>query len=417
MSKFIIKGGNSLYGRVRVQGAKNTILPLLAATVLTGDICTIHNCPNLTDVDVSVRILECLGCRVVRENNSITVDSSTVTNYVVPDSLMREMRSSIVFLGAIASRFGNAVMSNPGGCELGPRPIDIHLSSLKKMGMIIDEVGGSLVCSANKTHGAEITLPLPSVGATENILLAAVSAKGTTKIINAAREPEITDLGNFLIKCGAKIYGHGTSVITVQGVKKLHGTDHTAITDRIVTGTYMSAVASAGGKILIENAVVEDIAALISVLQEMGCNIKNTNEGLLVECNSRPKSIEKISTMYYPGFPTDAGTPILSVMSVADGTSVLVENIFECRFRSVDELIKMGASINVCGKMAVVKGVKRLHGARVFATDLRAGAALVIAGLNAEGITELEELKHIDRGYENLEIVLESLGAEIKRID
>lgn len=417
MSKFIIKGGNSLYGRVRVQGAKNTILPLLAATVLTGDICTIHNCPNLTDVDVSVRILECLGCRVVRENNSITVDSSTVTNYVVPDSLMREMRSSIVFLGAIASRFGNAVMSNPGGCELGPRPIDIHLSSLKKMGMIIDEVGGSLVCSANKTHGAEITLPLPSVGATENILLAAVSAKGTTKIINAAREPEITDLGNFLIKCGAKIYGHGTSVITVQGVKKLHGTDHTAITDRIVTGTYMSAVASACGKILIENAVVEDIAALISVLQEMGCNIKNTNEGLLVECNSRPKSIEKISTMYYPGFPTDAGTPILSVMSVADGTSVLVENIFESRFRSVDELIKMGASINVCGKMAVVKGVKRLHGARVFATDLRAGAALVIAGLNAEGITELEELKHIDRGYENLEIVLESLGAEIKRID
>ena len=417
MSKFIIKGGNSLYGRVSVQGAKNTILPLLAATVLTGDICTIHNCPNLTDVDVSVRILECLGCRVMRENNSITVDSSTVTNYVVPDSLMREMRSSIVFLGAIASRFGNAVMSNPGGCELGPRPIDIHLSSLKKMGMVIDEVGGSLVCSANKTHGAEITLPLPSVGATENILLAAVLAKGTTKIINAAREPEITDLGNFLIKCGAKIYGHGTSVITVQGVKKLHGTDHTAITDRIVTGTYMSAVASAGGKVLIENAVVEDIAALISVLQEMGCNIKNTNEGLLVECNSRPKSIEKISTMYYPGFPTDAGTPILSVMSVADGTSVLVENIFECRFRSVDELIKMGASINVCGKMAVVKGVKRLHGARVFATDLRAGAALVNAGLNAEGISEIEELRHIDRGYENLETVLESLGAEIKRIE
>ncbi len=417
MSKFIIKGGNSLYGKVKIQGAKNTILPLLAATVLTGDVCIIHNCPNLTDVDVSIRILECLGCKIKRENTSVIVDSSNVKNYIVPDSLMREMRSSIVFLGAIASRFMNAVMSNPGGCELGPRPIDIHLSSLKKMGMIIEEIGGSLVCSANEIKGTEITLPLPSVGATENILLASVLAKGTTKIINAAREPEITDLGNFLIKCGANIEGHGTSIITVHGVNKLHGTEHTAISDRIVTSTYMAAVASAGGKILIENSVPENVTAVISVLSEMGCNFINTDEGLIVESHQRPKSVEKVSTMYYPGFPTDAGTPILSVMSVADGTSVLVENIFECRFRSVDELNKMGASINVGGRMAVVKGVKRLHGAKVEATDLRAGAALVIAGLNAEGTTEIGGLQFIDRGYENLDTTLSNLGAEIKRID
>ena len=417
MSKLLIRGGNRLDGKITVGGAKNAILPLLAATVLTKSKCVIHNCPNIADVNVSVKILKVLGCKVYRIKDTVFIDSSSANCCVVPEELMREMRSSIVFLGAIACRFGNAVMSSPGGCELGPRPIDIHLSSLKKMGMKICEKNGLLYCDASSPKGCEITLAIPSVGATENIMLAAVLAQGRTVIVNAAKEPEISELGDFLRKCGAKISGHGTSRIVIDGVCRLHGCEYTTMTDRIVTETYMCATAVAGGNVFLENAVKEHTNAVISCLEEAGCIFEYFSDGISVTCNRRTKSLGRIDTMYYPGFPTDAGSPLLAVMSVSEGTSMLVENIFENRFRVVDELKRMGADITVSGKVAMVRGVEGLHGANVYSTDLRAGAGLVIAGLAADGVTQIGGLEYIDRGYESIEKDLLSVGAEIKRID
>lgn len=416
MSKLIIRGGRPLVGTVDLPGAKNAILPLLAATVLTGDKCEIHNCPSLTDVDACEKILRSLNCKVERRDGVTAVDSSDALFSPISESLMREMRSSIVFLGAIVGRFGRAVMSNPGGCELGPRPIDIHLSSLRKMGVSITERDGILDCSTDRVCGADIVLPIPSVGATENIMLAAVFAKGVTHIVNAAREPEIRDLGCFLNECGADIEGHGTSVITIRGVRKMHGTEHFAIPDRITAATYLCAVTASSGEILIKNAVPDHLTSVIAAIRETGCEIIETGEGLLARSKGRPKSIDKVSTMYYPGFPTDAGSLVLAVMTVSDGTGVLVENIFENRYRCADELTRMGASIKVNGRMAVVIGKPRLNGANVKATDLRAGAALVIAGLAAEGITEVTGLEHIDRGYESIERSFSDLGADIRRV-
>ena len=417
MSKLIIEGGNRLYGSINICGAKNAILPLLAATLLTNSRSVIHNCPNIADVNISQKILEHLGCKVARQNKTISVDSSYANCYEVPEILMREMRSSIVFLGAIAARFGKAVMSSPGGCELGPRPIDIHLSALRKMGMKITEKNGLLICDSNNLKGADIILTLPSVGATENIMLAAVLAKGKTVIVNAAKEPEIVDLGNFLNQCGANIVGHGTSTVIINGVDKLEGISYSTMADRIVCETYMCAVAACGGNVFLKNAVKDHTTAVISRLEDAGCEFEYYNDGIKIGCNTRPKSIGRVDTTYYPGFPTDAGTPLLSVMAVSSGMSMLVENIFENRFRCVDELKRMGADITVSGKVAIVNGVNKLHGSSVCATDLRAGAALVIAGLAAEGTTYVGGLQYIDRGYESIENDLVSVGANIKRID
>ncbi len=417
MSKLVVKGGKALYGTIEIGGAKNAILPLLAAALLVDGECIIHNCPNIADVKVSVKILKGLGSKITVVGKSLHIDSSNLNCCVVPEDLMREMRSSIVFLGAIAARFKKAVMSSPGGCELGPRPIDIHLSSFKKMGMEITEKNGSLFCDASKLMGTDITLAIPSVGATENIMLAAVLSKGKTVIVNAAREPEIVDLGNFLLKCGANIKGHGTSTIIIEGVNKLYGCEYSVMPDRIVTETYMSAVAMAGGKVFLKNAVKDDTTAVVYSLKEAGCEFSFFDDGIEISRLGELKTFGRIETMYYPGFPTDAGSPLLSVMTISKGTSILVENIFENRFRIVDELKRMGADITVSGKIAIVNGVKKLHSARVKATDLRAGAALVIAALSAEGISQISGLEYIDRGYESIEEDLADVGANIKRID
>lgn len=417
MSSLIINGGKSLEGNISIGGAKNAILPLLAATLLTETPCNIHNCPQIADVNVSQKILEHIGCRVIRNSKTISIDSNTCHCFEIPDDLMREMRSSIVFLGAIAARFGKAIMSSPGGCELGPRPIDIHLSALRKMGMKIEEKNGLLICDATKLKGSDIILTLPSVGATENIMLSAVLAKGKTVIVNAAKEPEIEDLGNFLNKCGADIIGHGTSTVIINGVEKLNGCDYFTMPDRIVTETYMCAVAACGGNVFLKNAKVGHTAAVISRLEDAGCTFDVSDEGITIVSNNRPKSMGRVDTTYYPGFPTDAGSPLLAVMTVSNGISMLVENIFENRFRFVDELKRMGADITVSGKVAVVNGVEKLHGSTVCATDLRAGAALVIAGLAADGVTKIGGLQYLDRGYESISEDLESVGAKIKRID
>ncbi|MDR0293534.1 MAG: UDP-N-acetylglucosamine 1-carboxyvinyltransferase [Oscillospiraceae bacterium] len=417
MSAFTITGGRPLRGAARVQGAKNSVLPILAATVLSGGPCVIHNCPDLLDVDSSVRILRYLGCGAERESSSsVAVDTAGMSRHDIPDSMMREMRSSVVFLGAILSRAGEAVMSYPGGCDLGPRPIDLHLSSLRQMGADISEAGGFLICKAPRLTGCDIHLSTPSVGATENTMLAAARAHGTTRILNAAREPEIKDLQTFLNAMGGRVSGAGSSTVVIEGVRQLSGAEHTVIPDRIAAATLLTAVASAGGEILLENVWPEDLETVIAVMAEAGCGIRRDGTTLLARRDKALRAVGRVRTMPHPGFPTDAQAPVMAVTCHAEGTTVFSENVFEGRYRHVGELLRMGADIQVEGHVAVVCGVPKLCGAQVRATDLRGGAALVVAALAAEGETELSGLEHIDRGYEKLEDVLSALGADIKRV-
>lgn len=418
MSKLIIEGSRRLHGNIKVQGSKNSILPILAASVMCKDECIIHNCPDILDVRITRRILEYLGCKTIFENNTFIVNSKNILKNDIPDFLMREMRSSIIFLGSLISGFGSANLSLPGGCELGPRPIDIHLDGLRQLGMRITESHGILKCDSGKgLIGCNIAFSFPSVGATENLILGAVTAKGTTIITNAAKEPEIIDLIDFLNKCGAKIkYSHeGTIVIT--GVTKLHGAEHTVISDRIVAITYMSAAAATSSNITIEKVIEEHISSVIPIFEEAGCVIMFKDKDILkIDSPTRPYFNRIIRTMPYPGFPTDAQAPVMSMTAVADGTSVFVENIFSNRYKHVGELLRLGADIKVEDKVAIVEGVKKLSGAKVTAMDLRGAASLVVAGLSAEGITEISGLKHIDRGYEQIEKNLNMLGASVKRI-
>lgn len=414
--KILINGGNRLRGELSVSGAKNSILPLLSATVLCKGESIIHNCPALSDVETSVKILTALGCKCRFENATITVNTDNLCCYEISEQLMREMRSSIVFLGAIAGRCNQAVLSSPGGCELGPRPIDLHLSSLRQMGLRIDEDHGVLDCSTEGLYGAVIDLAIPSVGATENIILAAALAKGRTVIHNAAREPEIMDLANFLNKAGAKVYGAGSNTVTINGVQELHGVEHTAIPDRIATATYMSAAAITGGEITLRSIEPEHIAAITASFKQAGCTMRMGNDYLSLQAPKRLRAISTVKTLAYPGFPTDAQPPILSMLTLARGSSIFVETIFTNRFKYVDELKRLGADIHVEGTVAVVRGVKRLCGATVMATDLRGGAALAVAALAADGQTQIGNLHHIDRGYEHFEENLTALGADIKRI-
>lgn len=416
MSKLVIDGGNPISGEICVQGAKNAVLPILAATVLADGECVIHNCPRLRDVDKTDLVLEGLGCKVKREGNTVMVNPSGLCGCKISENLMREMRSSIIFLGAIVSRCSEAVVSMPGGCPIGLRPIDLHLKALRELGVEITEEHGYIHCAANKIKGAHIHLDFPSVGATENIMLTAVKAEGTTIITNAAREPEVADLERFLNAMGAKISGAGGSVIQIEGVERLHSAEFSIMPDRIVAATYLAASAATGGELCVKKVEPRDMVAMIKVLESMGADIKIGKDEMVQRVKGRLRNVSMIRTMPYPGFPTDIQSPFMAMSALAKGTGVFIETIFENRFQHVDELVRMGADIKVDGRSAVVRGVKRLQGANVVARELRGGAALVVAALAADGVSEILGTEYIDRGYENIEKYLLECGAKIARV-
>ncbi len=417
VSSFLIEGGNPLKGTIRIGGAKNAVLPILAATVMNGGESTLFDCPNLSDVHSMIEILRSIGCRVHFNQYTLTVDSSTLSSYEIPEHLVREMRSSIFLMGPMLARCGKIKISYPGGCEIGPRPIDLHLKALRELGVKITEAHGFLECEVISLEGKEIHLDYPSVGATENAMLIAVMAKGITKIRNAAKEPEIIDLQDYLNKMGAKVVGAGTSEIIIEGVKKLHNVEHQIIPDRIVAGTIVTAVAITGGEAVLDNVIADHLGPIISKVKEAGCLVLQKDRSLKIKMIHRPKAIEMTKTLPYPGFPTDMQAQFMAFMTIAHGTSIITETVFENRYKQVDELIRMGANIKIDGRVAVIQGVNKLTGAKVYAKDLRGGAALVMAGLAAEGFTTVENIKHIDRGYENLDYMLKTLGANIHRID
>ena len=417
MEKIIIEGGKRLTGEVSVTGAKNAVLPILAATVIGANESTIFNVPNLKDVAVMEKILLSLGCKVKRIDNMMWIDSKPLDKTKIPEELVREMRSSIILMGAMLARTGEVVVSYPGGCEIGPRPIDMHLKALRELGAEIEESHGFIYAKAKELKGCEIQLDYPSVGATENAILAAIRAKGTTIIRNAAREPEIVDLQDYLNKAGAKVSGAGTSVVIVEGVDKLHDVSHTTMPDRIVAGTYMVASAITGGEVVIKNVVIDHLQATIAKLKEAGTLIYYDNDSVKVIGPKQINSIEMVQTLPYPGFPTDMQPQMMALLTIANGTSIISETVFENRFKHAEELVRMGANIKIFGNVAVIKGVRELTGAKTAAKDLRGGACLVLAGLAAKGITVVENVYHIERGYENFHEELRNLGADIKKVD
>jgi UDP-N-acetylglucosamine 1-carboxyvinyltransferase len=416
LEKFVIIGGNRLSGTIRVSGGKNSVLTILPACLLSGGVCTLHDVPKLSDVYVMKNVLESLGAKVDFTGNTMVVDATSVSNVELPDRLTRMMRASNLVMGPLLARFQYVKMAYPGGCSIGSRPMDQHLRGMKTLGAEIKEKHGFIEAKATRLVGSEICLDFPSVGATENILLAATLAEGVTVIRNAAREPEVVDLQNFLNQMGAKIKGAGTDVIRIEGVKKLNSVEYTIIPDRIEAGTFMVMGAITGGEILINNVIPEHIEAVISKLREAGVEINETDEGILVRGGKKRQGVD-VKTMPFPGFPTDMQAQMMALMAVSEGTSIVTETIFENRFKHVDELRRMGADIKVEGRVAIIKGVKSLSGAYVETSDLRAGAALVTAGLVADGATVLDKVHLIDRGYENFEQKLRGLGAQILRVN
>lgn len=419
MENLIISGGIRLEGKTRLQGSKNSSLPILAACAAVNGISVIHNCPRITDVDIAVAILERLGCRVSREGGTVTVDSGDINCSAIPEELMSEMRSSIIFLGALLARFGRGSATLPGGCEIGLRPIDMHIAAFRSMGVVIEESGGSMECTApNGLAPCRISLSFPSVGATENIMLASLAAKGETVITNAAREPEIKDLADFLNECGAKIIGAGQSVIRIYGGRRLTGAEHRVIPDRIVASTYMACAAVTGGRAVVTEVEREHLAPVIPVFELCGCEIDFANGEMSVTAPKRAERIKYLRTMPYPGFPTDSQALVTAVAATARGTSIISERVFENRFRHVPELIKMGADIRVEDScVAVVEGVPSLHGAKVTASDLRGGSALIAAALGARGESVIDGVRHVLRGCEDVCGNLSRLGADIKVIN
>ena len=415
MASIIIKGGTQLNGEVKISGSKNASLPIIAASILSGKKTTLFNVPYIHDTQVTLKILRYLGCKVYKNHDRIEINSKYIDKMEVPESLMREMRSTVILAGALLGRFREVTFSYPGGCDIGARPIDLHLKSFKKLGINIAEEYGFIRCSCDKIVGADIDLDFPSVGATENIILASVFAQGKTSITNAAREPEIVDLVNILNKMGARISGEGTNVIEIEGVTKLHEVKYRVMPDRIEAGTFLCAGAMAGGKIKITNARTEQLIPIISKLEEAGCQIEKDNTSVTLQAPKRLKAIE-IKTMPYPGFPTDMQSIFGSMLSFAKGTSIITENIFENRFKYLQELKRMGAKSKQEGNVAIITGVKMLTGAKVKSTDLRGGAAMVLAGLKAKGITEVTNIEYILRGYEGLETKLRKLGADINLV-
>ena len=413
LEKIIIQGQKRLSGEIEVHGPKNSALPILAATALVNGVSEIHNCPRLSDVDAAINILTHLGCKVTREGHTVTVDSTGMNGCEIPDDLMREMRSSVVFLGAILGRAGEAKLSTPGGCEIGLRPIDLHISAMEQLGAQLTENAGKLMFQVPQgLHGARITLTFPSVGATENIIIAAATAKGRTVLTNAAREPEISDLADFLNACGARIHGAGDSTV----VEALHGTGHTVIPDRIAASTYLLAGAMTQGKICVKDIIPAHLGALLPVMKEAGCDLTVSGRWICMSAPPRLRRVKMTRTMPYPGFPTDVQAPLSAMLTIADGTSVIVENIFESRYKHAGELVRFGAKISVEGRTEVIEGVPYLTGVHTVAPDLRGGFALILAGLAAHGETTVCGVEHIDRGYEAPECVLQALGADIKRI-
>ena len=417
MSVIKIRGGRHLDGTVDVHGSKNAVLPILAASFINGGISIIHNCPDITDVRTSIAILEHLGCEVTFKDNTVTVNSRNVTGTSIPDELMRQMRSSVIFAGALVSKMGRAELSYPGGCKLGHRPIDLHLNTFRKLGIIINEEHGRIQCDATQVTPARIFLDFPSVGATENIILAAIGGEGVTTIINAAKEPEIVDLQNFLNSMGACVRGGGTDVVEITGGRPLGDCEYTVIPDRISASTYMAAVVVAGGTGEIRKVVPSHVSAFIAVMRECGASVSVRDRTIRITSSGKIRPVKLINTMPYPGFPTDAQSLVMSIMSVARGTGIIKENIFQGRYAHANELARMGADISIADKIAVVRGVRRLSGCDVYAADLRSGAALAVAALAAEGETTVHNVHYIDRGYECFEKALASLGADIERID
>ena len=412
MASILVSGGRKIVGTARVSGAKNAALPILAATLIARGPVELTDCPHLSDVENMLKILRSLGVSCSLEAGTAHIDAAKAERCIMPQSISKEIRSSIFMLGPLLSRFGEAVCAYPGGCEIGHRPVDLHLKGLAALGADIREERGYIICDGHNMHGGEIHLDYPSVGATENIMMAAAAVTGDTVITNSAREPEIEELQNFLNSIGGDIRGAGTSTIYIKGgMEEVPAAAHRIMPDRIAAGTLMCAVAMAGGEAELTDVCPEHIGSLISKLREAGCHISCGRDTLEIRAKGRPKEIKLIETLPYPGFPTDMQAQIFALCTVADGTSVIVENLFENRFRHCAELIKMGANITQKDRTAIVRGVEKLSGAVVYAKDLRGGAALTIAGLGAEGMTAVENTEYIDRGYQRLDETLNSLGA------
>lgn len=412
MPSYIIEGGKRLEGEVSVSGSKNASLPILASTILNAGTTKLYNVPEIRDTKITQEILKFLGCKVKKNKGKIEIDSNEINKKEIPEHLMHQMRSTVILAGAILGRFKEVTFSYPGGCDIGARPIDLHLKSFEKLGINIVENAGFIICKCDKIIGANIDLDFPSVGATENIILASVYAEGITNITNAAMEPEIVDLCNCLNKMGAKIEGAGTSNIKIIGVEKLKDISYNIMPDRIEAGSLLCMVAITGGKLKLNNVIIDNISPIINKLEEAGCKILKEKNSIYMEAPKKLKSVD-IKTMPYPGFPTDMQSVFASMLTMAKGTSVIVENIFENRYKYMSELKKMGAKVTVEGKTAIVKGVRKLSGARVFSTDLRGGAALVTAALATRGKTEVLNIEYILRGYEGLDKKLKMLGANI----
>lgn len=419
MEKLIVKGGNRLVGAVKTSGAKNAVLPIIAASILGTTPSHLDEVPMLEDVHTISEVLKCLGLAVEcsPEKNVLDIDSTEITSYEAPYELVRTMRASFLVMGPLLARIGKARISMPGGCAIGARPIDIHLKGFEALGVKIEQGHGYIEASAPEgLKGTSIYFDFPSVGATENIMMAASLAEGTTILENAAEEPEIVDLANYLNKMGAKIRGAGTDTIRIEGVEKLHGADYTIIPDRIEAGTYMIAAAMTGGDIVVENVLPEHQKPLIAKLREAGAVVEEDIDKVRVIAKNPLKAVS-IKTLPYPGFPTDMQAQMMAMMVIAEGRSKVTETVFENRFMHVVELNRMGAQISTEGRSAVIDGPCKLTGCDVRATDLRAGAAMILAGLVAEGTTRIGDLHHIDRGYENIVAKLKNLGADIERVD
>lgn len=419
MEKLIVKGGNRLVGAVKTSGAKNAVLPIIAASILGTTTSHLDEVPMLEDVHTISEVLKCLGLAVEcsPEKNVLDIDSTEITSYEAPYELVRTMRASFLVMGPLLARIGKARISMPGGCAIGARPIDIHLKGFEALGVKIEQGHGYIEASAPEgLKGTSIYFDFPSVGATENIMMAASLAEGTTILENAAEEPEIVDLANYLNKMGAKIRGAGTDTIRIEGVDKLHGADYTIIPDRIEAGTYMIAAAMTGGDVVVENVLPEHQKPLIAKLREAGAVVEEDIDKVRV-IGKNPLKAVSIKTLPYPGFPTDMQAQMMAMMVIAEGRSKVTETVFENRFMHVVELNRMGAQISTEGRSAVIDGPCKLTGCDVRATDLRAGAAMILAGLVAEGTTRIGDLHHIDRGYENIVAKLKKLGADIERVD
>lgn len=416
MTELKIAGNTRLQGKTKIHGAKNAILPIMAATILTEDITVIHNVPKLTDVEVMGEILRHLNCKVKREGSSLVIDTAGIVNVKVPEYLTKKMRASNLIWGPLIGRFKEASIPMPGGCLIGSRPMDYHIKGMRQLGVIAQEHYGQIDSWTPHLKGAEIYLDFPSVGATENLIMAAVKAEGRTIIRNVAKEPEIVDLCNFLIKAGAKISGVGNDTLYIDCVPRLGGVEYTVIPDRIVAGTVLLAAAITKGDVVLENSCPEHLEPLLAKMRDAGLKISRKGGELRVKSISRIKPID-LKTLPYPGFPTDIQPQFMSLLTLAEGTSIICESIFENRFNHCDELRRMGADIRVEGRLAIVKGVKEIEGTHVEAFDLRGGAALLLAGMAAGGETRLQNIHHIDRGYGNIEDLFNSLGANITRVE